>query len=575
MSKNAAGPADPDARAKPAGLFGMALMSRRGAATLLLIAGILALGGALASGGLEAQKRRAQSQQLYAHTLEVMAAARETMSAMQDMALGQRGYLLSRDRAALEPYRRASGEVDGLLAGLTDLTQDNPRHRDLMTRLSQLLADLRLNLGFAIDRAETGDFDGAVALYRSGAAKQIMDDIRSAMRDIFAEEDRLLIERREANREAGRTLGYYLLGLAILGVGLIGFAAYSAFVAMSAGMRADAERERATSALRLASSERRFRTITEAMPQIVWSSTAAGRFDFVNARWQAYTGSPGTQETWIDHIHPDDRPGVSQAWRRSIETGDIYAREVRLRGADGGYRWFLCRAVPVRNEAGDVEHWLGTGTDIHETRLNLEARELLSQELSHRIKNIFSVVGSLVSLSARSNPGQAVFASALRDRIAALGRAHEFVRPHSPESAALRGDRTFSAFVKELLGAYSDRVSERVRFSGDDFTFGDKSATPLALFFHELGTNAAKYGALSEADGRVEITARREDATISIVWKETGGPPIDGDPTREGFGTTLARLSIEGQLGGAVMKAWELDGLRVIVSVPGYVLAQV
>jgi two-component sensor histidine kinase len=285
-----------------------------------------------------------------------------------------------------------------------------------------------------------------------------------------------------------------------------------------------------------------------------------------------FTGAPGTQEAWIDHIHADDRASVSEAWRRALESGQTYEREVRLRAADGSHRWFLSRALPVRNGAGEVELWLGTGTDIHEAKLNLEAREILSQELSHRIKNIFSVVGSLIALSAREDPAQAPFANALRNRIAALARAHEFVRPHSPASAARGGKRTFSAFITDLLAAYSQGDPRRIRFTGDDFTFGDKSATPLALFFHELGTNAAKYGALSVGGGRVTIASRRDGDNFVITWSETGGPKLAGEPTREGFGTSLARLSVEGQLGGSIAKTWAPDGLNVIVHIPAEAL---
>ncbi|MEP7210433.1 MAG: PAS domain-containing protein, partial [Alphaproteobacteria bacterium] len=305
-----------------------------------------------------------------------------------------------------------------------------------------------------------------------------------------------------------------------------------------------------------------------------WSSTATGKFEFVNARWQLFTGAPGTQENWIDHIHPDDRPGVSEAWRKSIASGETYEREVRLRAADDSYRWFLCRAVPVRDAAGLIEHWLGTGTDIHEARLNLEAREILSQELSHRIKNIFSVVGSLIALSARETPEQAAFAAALRSRIAALARAHEFVRPHSPDSAERGGLRTFTGFVGDLLAAYAEGDPGRIRFSGEDFTFGDKSATPLALFFHELGTNAAKYGALSVIGGNVEIASHQEGDNWVVVWTERGGPQLDAKPEREGFGTRLAQLSVEGQLGGSIIKDWRVGGLRVTIHLPASVMEQ-
>jgi PAS domain S-box-containing protein len=548
-------------------------LTRRAASTALMIVGFLSIGLALVYGGLQAQKRRAENQDLYSHTLEVMAAARELMSSLQDLEIGQRGYLLSHGATYLEPYTRADRLVDGQVGVLKELSRD-PRQDALLQTLTRQIAGQRIALGQGLSLARAGKFDAAVEVYKSDAGKRSMDNIRATMNAILTLEEGTQIDRRNASQSSARTLGLYLLGLLIVGLGLIVFAVFSSFSAIASGARADMAGERAAAALQIAASERRFRTITEAMPQIVWSSTAAGRFEFVNARWQAFTGSPGTPESWVDHIHPDERAGVSLAWRHSMTTGETYEREVRLRAADGSYRWFLCRAVPVRDAAGLIEHWLGTGTDIHEARLNLEAREILSQELSHRIKNIFSVVGSLIALSAREAPGQAAFAQALRSRISALARAHEFVRPHSPASALRDGRRTFSGFIADLLAAYSEGDPNRIRFSGEDFTFGDKSATPLALFFHELGTNAAKYGALSTIDGHVEIASKQDGERWVVVWTERGGPILVGTPKREGFGTKLAQLSVEGQLGGSIAKAWDRDGLRVTIGLPSSVMTQ-
>ncbi|MBI1359718.1 MAG: PAS domain-containing protein [Alphaproteobacteria bacterium] len=548
-----------------------ALLSRRGAITLLMIAGVVAIGAALVFGGLQAQKRRAETQELYAHTLEVMAAARELMSSLQDLETGQRGYLLSHDPDYLEPYVRADRKIDGQIDTLKLLSRD-PRQQTMIDTLTRQIAGQRLSLGQSIVLAKSGRFDQAVDLYKSDAGRRWMDDIRDTMNSILSLEERAQVERRTASQNSAQMLGLYLLGLLIVGLALIAFAVSSAFIALSASAKADLESERAATATRIAEGERRFRTITEAIPQIVWSSDANGRFGFVNARWREFTGSPGTAQAWVDHIHPDDRPGVSEAWRRSIETGETYEREVRLRDANGAYRWFLCRAVPLRNASGQIEQWLGAGTDIHEARLNLEAREILSQELSHRIKNIFSVVGSLIALSARDDPAQTAFANGLRNRVSALARAHEFVRPHSPESALRGGTRTFSGFIADLLAAYSEDDSGRIRFTGEDFSFGDKCATPLALFFHELGTNAAKYGALSRPGGHVEIDSSREGADWRVTWSEHGGPEISAPPSREGFGTKLAQLSVEGQLGGSIAKSWTPEGLRVDIRLPADVM---
>jgi two-component sensor histidine kinase len=108
----------------------------------------------------------------------------------------------------------------------------------------------------------------------------------------------------------------------------------------------------------------------------------------------------------------------------------------------------------------------------------------------------------------------------------------------------------------------------RLAFHGDDAEIDDGAATPLALLFHELGTNAAKYGALSTPGGRVDITGHPNGERYHLTWKEHGGPAIGGDAELSGFGSRLIALSIEGQLRGRMERIWEPDGLRVEIDLP-------
>lgn len=95
----------------------------------------------------------------------------------------------------------------------------------------------------------------------------------------------------------------------------------------------------------------------------------------------------------------------------------------------------------------------------------------------------------------------------------------------------------------------------------------DKGATPLALVVHELATNAAKYGALSTSDGDVTVDIAENDGELELVWTEKGGPMIDGAPSHQGFGTSLAELSVSRQLGGEISKEWRSEGLKVVMRI--------
>jgi PAS domain S-box-containing protein len=324
----------------------------------------------------------------------------------------------------------------------------------------------------------------------------------------------------------------------------------------------------------LAESEMRFRTLADTMPQMVWSTLPDGYHDYYNARWYEFTGVPvGTTdgEGWNDMFHPDDQQRAWAEWRHSLTTGEPYHIEYRLRHHSGSYRWVLGQALPIRDSVGRITRWFGTCTDIHETRLAAEEREIIAQELSHRIKNIFAVLGGLVGLVGRQHPDAARFADALRDRIFALGRAHDFVRPHSKASAPRSHPATLQSLIGELLTPYMGEGQDRVVFEGEDVSIDDAAATPLALLFHELATNAAKYGALGRSDGRLVISTGTDGDNVTIQWREHGGPAPAAAQT-SGFGSRLIAMSVEGQLRGQLKKHWEDDGLVVDVSVPASAL---
>ena len=325
-------------------------------------------------------------------------------------------------------------------------------------------------------------------------------------------------------------------------------------------------------------SEEGFRALADSMPQMVWSTLPDGSHDYYNARWYEFTGVPvGSPdgEGWNDMFHPDDQARAWARWRHSLQTGEPYEIEYRLRHHSGVHRWTLGRANAVRNEAGEITRWFGTCTDIDDVKRTEQGAELLSQELSHRIKNIFAVVSALVALSARQFPEAKAYAASLRTRINALARAHEFVRPHTETSRPTVGSMTLHAFLAALFKPYVDGTgAPRVRVTGDDAVFDDQAATSVALLFHELATNASKYGALSVEGGRVDLLTRSEGDRFVLTWSELDGPRIERPPAASGFGSSLTQMSVEGQLGGRLERSWEPGGLKVTALLPATALSR-
>ena len=325
--------------------------------------------------------------------------------------------------------------------------------------------------------------------------------------------------------------------------------------------RSRSEAERA-----LQISVERFEALANAMPQMAWSTPDDGQTDYFNARWYEYTGAePGSHfgSDWIEALHPDDRESVAEEWRRAVASGQLYDVEFRLRRHDGQYRWMLARGLPVRDEASGTNRWFGTNTDIHERKAMIENQELLTRELSHRIKNIFSVIGGLIGLEARAEPEFRPIADGVQRRIAALGRAHDFVRPQDgAEGANLHG------LLDKLFAPYAGGGGARIRVSGGDMPVSDHAATPLALIFHELATNSVKYGALSWIEGHVELDIGEDGGELLFRWREVSGPEtVAPAPSRGGFGTTLVDFSVTRNLNGTIERRYPPSGAEVDVRI--------
>lgn len=297
-----------------------------------------------------------------------------------------------------------------------------------------------------------------------------------------------------------------------------------------------------------------FHALADTMPQMVWSSLPDGSHDYYNERWYEFTGVPvGSTdgEGWAGMFHEEDQPAAWEKWKHSLATGEPYEVEYRLRHHSGEYRWMIGRALPIIDDEGRIQRWIGTCTDIEEQKRIALQNEILSQELSHRIKNIFAIVSGLISLTARSNEAFADAAKDLLGRISALGRAHEFVRPHSEKSRPIVEDVTLSTLLATIFESYPAFSEGRLEISGPDIGVDSRAATPVALVFHELATNAMKYGALSVPDGRITLDLAIEDEMVRFRWVEQGSPSKSAEMQREGFGSRLIDMAVRQQLGGS------------------------
>ncbi|WP_197919854.1 PAS domain-containing protein [Aurantiacibacter sediminis] len=344
-----------------------------------------------------------------------------------------------------------------------------------------------------------------------------------------------------------------------------------AVLAQAVMRRLNARRESLAATRAIAEREGRLKRMIDGVPQIAWSADANGNFDYFNSRWQERIGTepPTNAEAWRSYIHAEDQEEAFSGWHEAFEQGEQYSTEFRMKQSDGSWRWMLALAVPVTDADDHTMRWFGTITDIDEVQKALHERDMLARELSHRIKNIFAVVIGLASLKVKRTPEHEPFARELTEVMRALSRAHEFVRP---ESGVVQ--QSLTGLLTALFQPYAFSEDEpRVSITGSDAEISQKAATPLALVFHELATNSAKYGALSTDDGHVTLVVEDRGDTLALTWTEIGGPKVSASG-KEGFGTRLLEMSVSGQLGGSIDRQYHEDGLVAALTVSKKAISQ-
>ncbi|MFM9937238.1 MAG: PAS domain-containing protein [Novosphingobium sp.] len=313
----------------------------------------------------------------------------------------------------------------------------------------------------------------------------------------------------------------------------------------------------------------RFETLADALPQLIWSAPASGLSDYFNVHWVAFTGAPAAASYgtgWLDFVHPDCVAAVRADWAAALGTGEAYSTELLLRNADGTYRWMLTRGLPVKDDGGAIVRWIGTCTDIDERVRDGDLLEIVSRELSHRVKNVISVVQILVGTALRDHPEHKPLSQSLQARIVALGRAQDLVRPRIAGGAVINHQTTLHELIRFLTQPYVQGGAAQIDISGSDTAVEERAVTPLALFLHEMALNSVRFGALSVPEGLLRIHVAVGE-TIAIEWTETGGPVLDGIPAA-GFGLRMTGISIERYLGGSLTLDWRPSGLYALAHVP-------
>jgi PAS domain S-box-containing protein len=324
---------------------------------------------------------------------------------------------------------------------------------------------------------------------------------------------------------------------------------------------------------RLQAAEARYRAVFDQAAMGVARVSGSGRFLEVNDRFCAITRRDRETllaSTFMDIVRDEDTVTAVVTQGQALFAGEIdtYAVERRVEGRDGTV-WVHVTASRV-DPGGDGRPYLVVIISDITARKQVEAEQqhyqgqlrLLINELNHRVKNTLATVQSMASQTLKTEPDPLVAFEKFESRLMGLSQVHDVLTRESWHGAGLRdvAERALAPFTPPAADGKAG--CERLTIDGPPVWLAPGGALTMALIFHELATNALKYGALSNSRGKVILAWTYDAASrdLALTWTETGGPPVTA-PTRRGFGSRLIERSLRGELKGAATMDYRPEGL--------------
>src|SRR5215813_10429565 len=290
----------------------------------------------------------------------------------------------------------------------------------------------------------------------------------------------------------------------------------------------------------------------------------------VSEGYAAIHGLPeGTTETtrreWQDRVHPDDVGRLEGLRSHAVgERGREYNVEYRIVLLDRGVRWIESRSFISYDGDGNAQRVVGVNIDVTERQRAEQRQRALNAELDHRVKNSLATISAVVSHTLNASSSMADFATALEGRVQSMARTHELL------SARRWHGISVAELVRRELAAYATNGNTEI--NGPQVLLKAEDGQVIAMVLHELGANAAKYGALSTQNGCVSIRFRQRPnghprSHLVIEWREVGGPSVI-TPGKPGYGTRTIRNLVPYELSGTVDLAFAPEGVRCRLELP-------
>ena len=324
----------------------------------------------------------------------------------------------------------------------------------------------------------------------------------------------------------------------------------------------------------LATERLRYEAMVENIPAgIVLAEAPSGRVTYGNPQAEAILRHPlmessifAGSDRFVGY-HTDGHRLKTHEWPlvRALRGERIRAEDILYQRGDGTRSWVRSSAAPIRDRTGRITSALVAIYDIDPEKRAEEHRTLLMNELNHRVKNTLATVQSIAAQTLRSGGISTELRETFERRLIALSSAHNVLTQQSWEGAELHD------IVARALNFSEGDGAARFDISGPNIWLAPKAALALAMTFHELATNAAKYGALSNEEGRIKLTWAVANETgierFLLSWSEHGGPRV-APPGKKGFGSRLIERGLAQELDGVVHVAYHPGGVVCSIDAP-------
>lgn len=317
----------------------------------------------------------------------------------------------------------------------------------------------------------------------------------------------------------------------------------------------------------LQAAKARFEALVLASAQVVWSTSPSGEVLNDSPSWRQFTGQSFDEWKgygWLDALHPGDRERTREAWNNAVTRNEPYNIDYRVRHADGDYRWTTARAVPLKDESGQVSEWVGMNEDISERKRQEEQLRIVMRELSHRTKNLLAVIQSIARRTFKEDTNKDDV-DAFNQRLHGLSVSHDLL---------VKGDwsgTTMMDLVRAHLEPFWVDPTEKVSVEGPMLWLKSEAAQNLGLALHELATNAAKYGAFKGDGSQLNVSWRIESdgqkETVVLSWQEPESRPAP-NLRQNSFGRLLLEGLVASSVSGTSTYTLDDTGISWVLKAP-------